>query len=114
MKVEKVLDKMSDRLHLQEGLPGVVCSQWRRCGKDNCRCATGLLHGPYFTRMWREGGRLRSQYISREDLEEVRAQCQREQVFKAQERRARQQAAATLRRLRQATREAEATIRGNR
>jgi hypothetical protein len=34
------------------------------------------LHGPYFYRFWREGGRLRKKYVKRGELEEVRARCQ--------------------------------------
>jgi hypothetical protein len=47
-----------------------------RCGRPNCRCARGSLHGPYFYRFWREGGRLRKEYVPRPDVERVRAQCQ--------------------------------------
>ena len=28
-------------------LRGTVVTQGRRCGKENCRCADGQLHGPY-------------------------------------------------------------------
>ena len=28
-------------------LPGAVCQQWVKCGKPNCHCARGELHGPY-------------------------------------------------------------------
>ena len=57
-------------------LPGTVCQQWVRCGRPGCRCARGRLHGPYFYRFWRDGGRLRKQYVRRSDVERVRGQCQ--------------------------------------
>ncbi|MFX0209022.1 MAG: DUF6788 family protein [Candidatus Hodarchaeota archaeon] len=25
-----------------------VIVKWQKCGKTNCRCSEGLLHGPYF------------------------------------------------------------------
>jgi hypothetical protein len=50
--------------------------QWHRCGKPTCRCARGELHGPYFYRFWREGGRLRKVYVRPDVLEEVIEQCQ--------------------------------------
>jgi hypothetical protein len=56
-------------------LPGVVCAQRVRCGKPNCRCATGQRHLAYY-RFWREGGRLCKRYVPRADLERVRAACQ--------------------------------------
>jgi hypothetical protein len=36
-----------------------------RCGKKNCHCAEGRLHGPYWYAYWTEGGRTRSQYIGK-------------------------------------------------
>jgi hypothetical protein len=41
----------------------------RRCGKPACRCSEGNLskvgHGPYWYAYWKEGGRLRSQYVGK-------------------------------------------------
>lgn len=60
---------------LPKTLPGVVCAQWRKCGKAGCRCARGDLHGPYFARFWRQGGRLRKAYVRKADVEDVRGRC---------------------------------------
>jgi hypothetical protein len=49
-------------------LPGSVHLEWRRCGKPNCRCAKGRLHGPYYVRRWREGGRQRKELVRPENL----------------------------------------------
>src|SRR5690242_12776830 len=44
-----------------ESLPkmaiGSVHLEFKRCGRPNCRCRQGLLHGPYLYRHRREGGR---------------------------------------------------------
>lgn len=40
-------------------------SETVRCGKKNCHCAEGRLHGPYWYAYWTEGGRTRSQYIGK-------------------------------------------------
>src|SRR4051794_26074150 len=61
---------------LPKTLPGVVCAQWRTCGKPACRCARGQRHGPYLYRFWRQGGRLRKRYVPRADLDVVRGRCQ--------------------------------------
>ena len=38
-------------------------SEYRKCGKSNCRCAAGgQLHGPYWYRSVREGDRTFKQY----------------------------------------------------
>jgi len=71
-KTPKTLPKM---------LPGTVCAQWARCGKPVCKCARGELHGPYYYRFWREGGRLRKVYVRPADLAVVRAACDEERQF---------------------------------
>ncbi len=44
-------------------LPGSVHVEFRTCGKRNCRCQSGTLHGPYYVRRWRENGRQRKAYV---------------------------------------------------
>jgi hypothetical protein len=54
-------------------LPGSLHTEWRRCGKANCRCARGYLHGPYWVRRWWECGRQRKAYIARHRFAAVAA-----------------------------------------
>jgi len=54
---------------------GGLHAQFVRCGKRNCRCYRGELHGPYHYLFWREAGRLRKVYVKRGDVAEVRAAC---------------------------------------
>ncbi len=61
---------------LPKMLPGVVCTQWVRCGRPSCRCAQGKLHGPYHYRFWRQAGRLRKVYVSSAELDRVQGQCE--------------------------------------
>jgi len=56
-------------------LKGEVCQQYTRCGKPGCRCADGHLHGPYYYRIWRDGRKVRKQYVREADVETVRAAC---------------------------------------
>ena len=65
---------------LPKTLPGAVCPQWVRCGRPNCRCATGRPHGPYFYRFWRVGGKLKKLYVRPADLDRVRALCRATQA----------------------------------
>lgn len=58
-------------------LNGAVCAQYKRCGKRNCRCARGELHGPYFYRFQWQEGRVVKEYIRLDDVEKVRAACAR-------------------------------------
>jgi hypothetical protein len=41
------------------------CLERVRCGKENCKCANGQLHGPYWYAYWTEGGRTKSQYVGK-------------------------------------------------
>ena len=46
-----------------------------KCGKTNCRCASGKLHGPYWYGYRRENGKLKSWYIGKRlKLEETDSQ----------------------------------------
>lgn len=72
-------------------LPGAVCLQYRRCGKRNCRCTSGSPH-PFYARFWREGGRLRKQYVKRGEVEAVQRACEAHRRMQAEERHRRQEA----------------------
>jgi hypothetical protein len=100
-----VQGKTRDSLH-KTPLAGVVLPEWVRCGKPNCRCAGGELHGPYFYRFWREGGRLRKEYVKRSELVRVRAQCEARRQFRRELKAAWEQ----LRRLRATVREIDLAI----
>jgi len=48
-------------------LPGAVVAQYRKLG--------GKTYGPYWYRFWREQGRLCKAYVSKSEVEEIRAAC---------------------------------------
>ena len=54
-----------------ESLPGSLAFELRRCGKPGCRCARGLLHGPFAYRYWYEAGRRRKRYVPLDRVAEV-------------------------------------------
>ena len=64
-----------------EPLPGSVVLQFVRCGKPGCSCNYGQRHGPYFYRVWREGGKVCKAYVKITDLEKVREQTQLYEVL---------------------------------
>jgi hypothetical protein len=75
---EKTLPKM---------LAGSVCAQWVRCGRPNCHCARGRLHGPYHYRFFRHRGRLRKRYVKPADIGDVRAGCEARREARRRDRR---------------------------
>ena len=62
---------------IPDKLPGTVQPQYVRCGKPNCRCVRGELHGPFYYRFWRDhSGRQHKEYVRKADLEAVRNACE--------------------------------------
>lgn len=58
-----------------EPLPGAVVAHLVRCGRHNCRCSRGTLHGPYFYRYWRDGKARRKTYVRKAEVQSIRAAC---------------------------------------
>jgi hypothetical protein len=54
---------------------GSLREQYVKCGKPDCACAQDRdkRHGPYWVLYWREYGRLRRRYVSRDELPAIRA-----------------------------------------
>lgn len=65
----------SEGLKLSALLPkvtgGSVHMEWKKCGKESCRCTSGALHGPYFTLHRRNAGRQTKRYVHLADLAAV-------------------------------------------
>lgn len=79
--------KMNHVKTLPKAGKGAVCIQYRRCGKPNCGCARGSLHGPYYCLFWREQGRLRKHYLRPEDVGAFRSECEARRKRAADQRR---------------------------
>jgi len=47
-----------------------------RCGKKNCKCARGELHGPYYYHFERVDGVLVKRYVRAKDVAAMRAACE--------------------------------------
>ena len=58
-------------------LPGSVQQQFKKCGKPNCRCAAGQLHGPYYYHFVRINGKPKKRYLRSDEVGQVEAACQR-------------------------------------
>jgi hypothetical protein len=58
-----------------EPLPGAVCKQMKRCGKPNCKCAKGELHGPYYYRFVHIRGKQLKIYVKKSEFQAISAAC---------------------------------------
>jgi hypothetical protein len=74
-------NKRADSLPKIEPLPGAVCRQMVRCGRENCKCSKGELHGPFHYRFYYVAGKLRKKYVRKQDLLAVIKACS---VYKEQ------------------------------
>lgn len=62
MKTRNLLPKMGGgSLHLE----------FKKCGKSNCRCVSGLRHGPYFSILFRSNRRLKKVYVPLQQVSAV-------------------------------------------
>lgn len=69
MRHEKKSEENTTKI---EPIPGFLEARYVTCGKPNCKCAKGELHGPYFCRRWvADGGRC-SKYVRKRDIAEVK------------------------------------------
>jgi len=59
----------------------------------------GDLHGPYLYRMWREGGRLRKQYVKPAQADQVRQACALYRIERQVQRREQELGRMTVRQL---------------
>jgi hypothetical protein len=50
-----------------------ISPQWVKCGKANCRCSRGVLHGPYLYQFYRLKSRLHKRYIHQSNVAKVTA-----------------------------------------
>ncbi|MGD9588727.1 MAG: DUF6788 family protein [Pyrinomonadaceae bacterium] len=66
IKMEKMLPKMAEEIQ-----NGGVYEQKVRCGRPNCRCASGDLHRGFFYFIRRVDGRQRKTYIRKADVDRL-------------------------------------------
>ena len=66
---------------------GSLHIEFKKCGTKTCRCARGLLHGPYFSYFFRIGGRLKKAYVPLHNLPRVLAEVQERQQRRTELRR---------------------------
>ncbi len=95
-KTEKMLPKKS---------AGTVHAQFVRCGKQNCKCSRGELHGAYYYHFVRVGGRLKKRYLKASEVEETQIACLARQREEKAQRASSQEVWNQLRELRAGFRE---------
>jgi hypothetical protein len=83
-----------------EAIRGDVNARMVTCGKLNCKCAKGELHGPYFVYRVRTYGKRHSKYIRKRDVSAVKLAVEQGRAERKQSQRELQEAIRTLRLMR--------------
>lgn len=71
---------------LGEMRPGSISEQYNVCGKATCVCKdpeNPKKHGPYYQLSYTHQGRGRTEFVSKERVDEVRQQLERYRSFRA-------------------------------
>lgn len=67
-----------EMLPKNDTLPGSLQIEWKRCGRANCCCTRGSLHGPYYRLFWRDSsGKQRTKYVPWAEVDKVKAAIDR-------------------------------------
>ena len=56
-----------------EPLRGGILAQFKQCGRANCKCIKGSLHGPYYYRVWMVNGKRFKKYVKNSEKQTVLA-----------------------------------------
>jgi hypothetical protein len=92
-------------------IPGGLMTKWVRCGRANCRCAKGQLHGPYYYHRYQANGERRKKYVRKSDLPIIKAGINELRKQKAEARVVSEKARADLRQITDRLRELSKEMR---
>lgn len=74
LMIEELGKKGPTALPKMPSLRGSLHIEFKRCGRDRCRCNNGQRHGPYLYRYFRLGGKLHKHYIRAADVNLAQAE----------------------------------------
>jgi hypothetical protein len=103
MRHEKKSESFTPKI---EPLRGGILIQFKRCGRSNCKCINGSLHGPYYYRVWMVRGIRFKSYVRKADFDRIKAGIE---AFQAQ-RREQQQERAEIKTILRENREAHRNL----
>ena len=54
-----------------EPLRGGILTQFKQCGRSNCKCSNGSLHGPYTYLIWMVNGKRFKKYVKNSEKQAI-------------------------------------------
>lgn len=98
--------KKSEQLPTKiESLRGYIEIRYVRCGRANCKCSKGELHGPYYLLRWREGEQKITKYVKKSEKQTVFAAVSAYQQRRTEQHQARERNREFVREIRQNNKE---------
>lgn len=92
-------------------LRGGILTQFKSCGRFNCKCANGSLHGPYYYRVWMVQGIRYKSYVKKTDFDRVNAGIEAFRARRHEQRQADAELRTMLREIRETSRNVYAILR---
>jgi hypothetical protein len=108
MRREKKSKEISPKI---QPIRGSLMTQYKRCGRDNCRCANGCKHGPFFYHVWYVQGIRYKTYVKKPDFDRIKAGIEAFQAQKREKQQFKAEIKSILRENREAHRNLYAILR---
>ena len=94
-----------------EPLQGGLVREMIRCGRSNCKCANGSLHGPYYYHVWMVQGIRYKSYVKKADFDRINAGIEASRAQRRERQKANAELRTMLREIRDASRNVYSILR---
>jgi hypothetical protein len=108
MRREKNSRELSPKI---QPIRGSLMAQYKRCGRANCRCASGSKHGPFFYHVWYAQGTRHKSYVKKADLVRISAGIEAYRTQRREQRQSAEEMKSLAREIREANRNVRAILR---
>ena len=92
-------------------IQGGLVREMIRCGRSNCKCVNGSLHGPYYYHVWMVQGIRYKAYVKKADFDRIKAGIEAFHAKRREQQQERAEIKAILRDNREAHRNLYAILR---
>ena len=88
-----------------EPLRGGILTQFKQCGRSNCKCSNGSLHGPYTYLIWMVNGKRFKKYVKNSEKQAIIAAVSAYRQQRSAQRQVNERNAQLVRQIRQDNKE---------
>ena len=66
-----------DGIDIEIELKGTIVYKYIKCGKKNCICTKGFLHGPYPHLQWWDKGKIKTKYLNKNNVSKYKEELEK-------------------------------------